>query len=120
MTASGALPDSGDGVPPPRPEALPHPALWPDGPAGVPAHAFEGKQEDDADIPPQTGGRTLATWGAVAVMVLGAALLGVAFVLTSLWLGAVGLVVGAGGAIAALRAKIMFAVSVGDSPTGPS
>lgn len=118
MTAPGALPDSGDGVPPPRPDALPHPALWADGPPGVPAHAFEGKQEDDAKIPPKTRGRTLATWGAVAAMALGALLLGVAFVLQSLWLGAVGLVVGAAGAVAAIRARIMLAVTVGDSPEG--
>ncbi len=118
MTTPGALPDSGDGVPPPRPDALPHPALWTEGPPGVPAHAFEGKQEDDAEIPPQTRGRALATWGAVAAMVLGAVLLGLALVLQSLVLGAVGLVVGLAGAVVAVRAKIMLAVTVGDSPEG--
>ena len=118
MTAPGALPDSGDGVPPPRPDALPHPALWAEGPPGTPAHAFDGKQEDDAEIPPQTRERTLATWGAVGAMVVAAILLGVALVLRSVPLGVVGLVAGVAGAVVAVRAKIMLAVTVGDSPDG--
>lgn len=118
MTAPGALPDSGDGVPPPRPDALPHPALWTEGPPGAPAHAFDGKQEDDAEIPPKTRGRLLATWGSVGAMVLAAVLLGVAFVLQSLPLGVVAVVLGLAGAVVAVRAKIMLAVTVGDSPEG--
>ena len=114
------LPDSGDGRPPPAPEALPRPALWSAAAPGRPSRPFEGQAEADADVPARTRGRVLATWGAVGVMLLGVVLLGVAAVLVSWPLAAVGVVVGLLGVIAARRARVLLAVSIGQSPTGPA
>lgn len=114
-----SLPESGDGLPPPPPEALPHPALWSTPPPGSAPVAYDGQAEEDADIPPRTRGHMIATWASVAGMLLGAVLLALAFVLQSWPLAVLGIVVGAAGAVGALKVKILTAVSVGQSPSGP-
>jgi hypothetical protein len=113
------LPDSGDGLAPPEPEALPHPALWSTPPPGQAPVAYDGQAEDDADVPARTRSHTIATWASVGGMLLGAVLLALAFVLQSWPLAVAGLVVGAAGAVGALKVKILTAVSVGQSPHGP-
>lgn len=121
MSASAAspLPDSGDGLPPPRPDALPHPALWSDAAPGRPARAYEGAAEDDAEVPPRTRGRLLVTWAAVVAMIVGAVVVGIAFVTRSPVLAGAGVLLGLAGLVVALKARVLDAVSVGQSPTGP-
>ncbi len=114
-----SLPASGDGRPPPSPDALPHPALWSDAQPGRAAAAYDGKAEDGADVPQRTRGRLLVTWGAVLTMVVGAVLVGLGVALPSVPLAGLGVVVGLVGAAVALKAKVLDAVSVGDSPLGP-
>ena len=108
------LPDSGEpGVAPPAPGSLPRPRLWPTGAGEAP---FVGAEEDTA-TPPSSGRRRLA-WVAVALMVLGVLLVGLAVVVTS-WLPLVaGVVVGLVGCGLAWRAQIMEDVTVSDSPHG--
>ena len=112
-------PDSGDGLPPPDPGTLPHPALWSDPPAGRPPAPFLGTTERDEALPTRTRGRVVAVYATVAVMAVAAALLGLAVVLRSLPLGVVGLVLGGTALLLALRARILSMVSVGQSFTGP-
>lgn len=112
------LPESGDGVAPPAPEELPHPALWSAPAPGEAPVAYDGQAEDDADIPPRTRGHTIATWASVAGMLLGVVLLALALVLQSWPLAVAGVVVGAAGAAGAMKVKILTAVSVGQSPHG--
>lgn len=114
-----ALPDSGDGLAPPRPEALPHPEMWSDPPAGTTARPFQGKAEDDAEVPDRSRARMLTIYGAVATIIVATVLVGVAFVQASLVLVVVGVVLGAIGATVAWKAQILTLVSIGDSPTGP-
>lgn len=115
MSTPRSLPDSGDGLAPPRPDELQHPALWSDPPPSQAPRAFEGSAQDDADIPAHTRGRELAIYGAVAAMLVAAALLGLAFVLRSLPLGIGAVVLGLLGTVVAYRAKILQAVTVGQS-----
>ncbi|MCU1692711.1 MAG: hypothetical protein JWM64_1802 [Frankiales bacterium] len=118
-TGGPALPDSGDGRPPPSPDALPHPALWSDARPGQRPFAYDGAAEDDAEVPPRTRGRLAVTWAAVLTMIAAAVVVGFGVALPSLVLVAVGVVLGLAGAITALKARVLDAVSVGQSPTGP-
>lgn len=119
MTAPQDLPDSGDGLAPPRPSALPRPALWPEPPPGVAPRAYRGQEEDTADVPVRTPGRMRATWGSVAVMLIGIVLLGVAAVLRTWSPAVLGLLLIGAGAAAAGKLRILTDVSVGQSPRGP-
>jgi hypothetical protein len=114
-----SLPDSGDGLAPPAPEALPHPALWTTPAPGQAPVAYDGQAEDEADIPPRTRGHEIATWASVAGMLLGAVLIALAFVLQAWPVAVAGVLVGAAGAVGAMKVKILTAVSVGQSPHGP-
>lgn len=108
------LPASGDpGTQPPSSAALPRPAMWPQGGTGAP---FDGAQEDTATPPGTT--RKRVAWAAVAAMVVGVVLLGLAAVTRSWGLAASGAALGAVGAVVAMRARIMEDVSVSDSPHG--
>lgn len=109
---SDDLPSSGDpGVAPPAPGSLPRPAMWPQGATETP---FRGAEEDTS-TPPGPGRRRLA-YVAVAIMIVGVALVGLSVAATSWTLLVVGLVIGAAGAVLALRIGIMDDVSVSDSP----
>lgn len=110
------LPDSGEpGRTPPTPGMLPTPAMWPDGAVEAP---FDGAAEDTAT--PPSPGRKRTAYVAVALMVVGVVVVGLALVVTSWLVLAVGLVVGAVGMSLAWRARIMEDVSVSDSPGGPA
>lgn len=111
---SDDLPTSGDpGVAPPVPGSLPRPAMWADGTQETPFRGMEG----DTATPPSTGRKRLA-FVAVAIMVAGVVLVGLSVALTSWTLLAAGVVIGACGAVLALRVRIMDDVSVSDSPSG--
>ena len=100
---------SGDpGVRPPDPASLPRPALWPDPPAGQPARAYSRlEQPSTAPVPP---GSWRSAWLAVGLLVLAAALVGVAFVVQSLWPAVVAVLVGIAGAVVAWKARLMETV----------
>ncbi len=126
MTASGAspaqpegLPDSGDGVRTPDPASLPHPALWSDPPPARAPRAFDDLAEEHAAVPRRTPARMATIWGATAVVVAAAVVLGFAFVQSSLALAVTGLLVGAAGVVVLLSAGVLKDVSVGQSPLGP-
>lgn len=111
---SDDLPSSGEpGVRPPMPGSLPRPAMWPDGIRDAPFRVGQ----DDSPPPPSPTKRTLA-WVAVAAIVVGLILIGIAMVTTSWPIGIAGIVIAVLGAVVGLRAQIMEAVSVTDSPTG--
>lgn len=58
-------------------------------------------------------------WTAVATMIVGAVLVGLAVVLVSWSVGAVGMVLAAAGCALALRVRILSDVSLGQRPEGP-
>ncbi len=89
--------------------------MWPRGTGEQP---FRGAERDTA-TPPSAGRRRLA-FVAVAVMVVGALLVGLAVVMTTWWPAVAGVVVGLAGAVLAVRVRILQDVSVSDSPTGPA
>lgn len=102
-------PGSGDpGVRPPDPTSLPRPALWPDPAPGQPPKAYSRLSDDAATQASPSNLRS--AWFAVALMVLGAALVGVAFALPSVWPAVLGVVVGGAGAVIGWRARIMETV----------
>lgn len=109
------LPDSGDpGVRPPEPGQLPRPPLWTPGQEQAP---FRGVTEEGASAP---AGRRREAFVAVAIMVAGLVVIGLAVALMNWAVGLCGAVVGAAGAVLALRSHIMEDVSVSDQPGGPS
>ncbi len=87
--------------------------MWPDGAVDVP---FDGAQ-GDTSTPPSARRRRVG-WLAVALMVLGVVLVGLAVVRGSVAPAVAGVLVGAAGAVLAWRAGIMEDVSVSDSPHG--
>lgn len=101
---------SGDpGRRPPAPGSLPRPALWPGRTGAAP---FDGAEPDTA-VPTTPRQRRLA-WLAVALMVVGTVLVGLAVALPSWVAAGAGLVIGAVGMVLAWRARIMEDVSVSD------
>jgi len=108
---------SGDpGVRPPDPDALPRPALWSPPAPGSQARAFSGLEEDSATPVSREGWRS--AWLAVGLMLVGAVLLGIAFVTRAPVVAVLAVLVGGAGAVLAWKFKIMEDVSVEDSPTG--
>ena len=104
-----AAPGSGDpGVQPPDPATLPRPALWPDPAPGQSPRAFSRLSDDSETQAAPSNLRS--AWVAVALMVLGVALVGVAFALPSAWPAVVGALVGGAGAVIGWRARIMETV----------
>ncbi len=108
---------SGDGVPPPSPDQLPHPALWSPPPPGRQPAAYSDLAEEHVpsnDRP--TRARWAMAWTAVALGVLTAVLLAVALLLRS-WVPLVPAAVAvAAGLVLARRGRILTDVSVGQSP----
>ncbi len=97
------LPSSGEpGVRPPVPGSLPRPAMWP---AGARETPFDGAEEDTTV--PATPNRRKVAWVAVAVMVLGVSMVGLAFVTVSWQVALTGILIGAVGAALALKVRIM-------------
>ena len=106
------LPDSGEpGIAPPVPGSLPRPAMWP---AGATETPFDGAEDDTATPPSQA--RRRVSYAGVGAMIVAVVVVGLAVVTTSWAIFAVGLVLGAVGAVVALKAGIMNDVSVSDSP----
>jgi hypothetical protein len=96
------------------PADLPRPALWPAPPSGaqpVPVHGRDkgGPQEEVAQR------RLPLAWTGIALMLVGVVLLGFAVGAQSWVLAVLGIAVGAVGAGAALKSRIMEAATVGQS-----
>ena len=92
------------------PATLPRPKLYANPPAGQQPQAFHGRADEQASGRP---GKASA-FVAVGLMILGVILVGL-FVATVQWpLLVLGLLVGAGGAVLAVKVRIMEDVSVAD------
>lgn len=96
------------------PSTLPRPVLFADPRPGEQPQAFRGLAEESSPKRPSAK----PAFAAVAVMIVGAVMIGFALITTRWSLLVIGLAVGAVGAVLARRAHIMQDVSVTDSPEG--
>lgn len=94
-------------APLPEPSLLPRPVLWPDPLPGSQPRGFASQEDPRPGRREPSRARVVRTWGAVAAMVLGAALVGLAVVLTNWLLVVAGVVVGLAGAVVALRSGVL-------------
>ena len=93
------------------PAGLPRPALWPAPPAGAQPAPVTGRETGSDE---DARSRFRAAYLAVGLMCAGLILLAVAAISQLWWVAAAGVVVGAVGAIRAIKARILQAATVAD------